>query len=172
MPIVLSRTLWYACQEEHTILGYLKNQPSAITSKSILPSVISWGIVATCCCRISKPPTAAQRRYNRAHIKTRSRIEQCFGVTKKRFHALAIPLRTRIDDSMDIIVAIACMHNLAFRTKQPNAELSCDQISEPEHRPPYDMQNREPPTTDVIDLLGKLPLEVCWYSTSHIEAIG
>ena len=63
---------------------------------------------------------------------------------KKRFHALAIPLRTEIDHSLDIVVAIACMHNLAIRTKQPNVEFSSDQISEPEHQPPDDMQNLEP----------------------------
>ena len=71
-------------------------------------------------------------------------MEQCFGVMKKRFRAFAIPLQTRIDHSMDIIVAIARMHNLAIRTKQPSVEFSCDQISEPEHQPPYDMQNLEP----------------------------
>ena len=33
-------------------------------------------------------------------------------------------------------------------------------------------RKKYPATTDVIDLLVKLPWKVYWYSTSHIEAIG
>lgn len=56
------------------------------------------------------PVTASEKRYNAAHIATRSGVEQCFGVMKQRFRALKIPLRTRLDNSMNIIVAIACLH--------------------------------------------------------------
>ena len=68
--------------------------------------------------------TRAEGKYNRSHIKTRVRIEQCFGVLKKRFHVLASPLRTRLDNTTNIIVAVTCLHNLAIYTKQPEPDYS------------------------------------------------
>ena len=69
---------------------------------------------------------------------------------------------------MDIIVTIGRMLNLAIRTKQPNVEFSCDQISEPEHQPPYDMQNLEPeeipPNNRRNRSLGEVALESLHFS--------
>uniref|UniRef100_H2Y6X0 DDE Tnp4 domain-containing protein n=1 Tax=Ciona savignyi TaxID=51511 RepID=H2Y6X0_CIOSA len=63
------------------------------------------------------PSSDAERRYNKSHIKTRSRIEQSFGVLKQRFRALRIPLRTKLDNSLVIIVAIFCLHNFAMTSR-------------------------------------------------------
>ena len=60
------------------------------------------------------PTSSGEKRYNKNHIRTRARIEQCFGFMKQR-----IPLRTRLDNSLTIIVAVACLHNFAIQRKQP-----------------------------------------------------
>ena len=72
------------------------------------------------------PTSSGEKRYNRNHIRTRARIEQCFSKMKQRFRALRIPLRTRLDNSLTIIVAVACLHNFAIQRKQP---LPADDIS-------------------------------------------
>ena len=67
---------------------------------------------------VSKPATASEHRYNTAQFKTRTRIEQAFGLLKQRFRVLRIPLRTKLDNSIVIIVAAFCLHNFAIRTRQ------------------------------------------------------
>lgn len=63
--------------------------------------------------------TPAEIKYSQAHCKTYACIEQCFRTMKGRFRALAVPLKTRLDNTMTIVVAVACLHNHAIRTKQP-----------------------------------------------------
>lgn len=65
------------------------------------------------------PSTTAERRYNHAHICSRSRIEQTFEVLKMRFRALRIPLRTKLETSLQIIIAVACLHNFAVKSRLP-----------------------------------------------------
>ena len=64
------------------------------------------------------PTTPSEKKYNKSHITTRSRIEQAFGILKQRFQALKIKLRTRLDHSLTITVAIMCLHNFAIITNQ------------------------------------------------------
>lgn len=71
---------------------------------------------------IINPQGDREKRYNAAHIKTRARIEQCFGLMKSRFRVLRSPLRTRLDNTMAIIVAVTCLHNFALKTMQPHLE--------------------------------------------------
>ena len=61
------------------------------------------------------PSGRKERNYNVAHIATRSKVERMFGVWKQRFRCLRIPLRTRLENTLVIIVATACLHNFATR---------------------------------------------------------
>jgi len=63
---------------------------------------------------VRNPITAAERRFNAAHVKTRQVVERAFGVLKQRFRCLRIPLRTNLSTSLSIIVATACLHNIAI----------------------------------------------------------
>nr|XP_039248878.1 putative nuclease HARBI1 [Styela clava] len=65
------------------------------------------------------PTSGKENRYNKAHIHTRARIEQCFGILKQRFRVLQSEMRTRLDNTLTIIVAVACLHNFAMKTNQP-----------------------------------------------------
>lgn len=61
----------------------------------------------------------ASRTYNAAHIRTRIRIEQAFGILKRRFPALHFGIRTKIDTVYAIIVACAVLHNIAIDQNEP-----------------------------------------------------
>lgn len=64
------------------------------------------------------PTCPAERRYNKAHIATRGLIERSFGVMKQRFRCLRTPLRTKLNTSLTIIVAVACLHNQAISFRE------------------------------------------------------
>lgn len=57
--------------------------------------------------------TNAERNYNYAQIRTRNPIERTFGVLKRRFPCLRLGLRTRIETSLNIIIACSVLHNIA-----------------------------------------------------------
>ncbi|XP_051816643.1 putative nuclease HARBI1 [Acanthochromis polyacanthus] len=58
------------------------------------------------------PATDPQRAFNRAHARTRARVEMLFGLMKSRFQCLKV-LRVAPDRACDIIVACAVLHNIA-----------------------------------------------------------
>ena len=64
---------------------------------------------------LRNPTTNQERRYNSAHARTRSVVERLFGIWKRRFHVLQDPMRTRLDNTLVIIVAAAVLHNIAQR---------------------------------------------------------
>lgn len=68
------------------------------------------------------PQTQAERRYNKAHQKTRKTIERTFGVWKRRFPALYFGLRTKKDTTLATIVAAAVLHNIAILKGIPEPE--------------------------------------------------
>jgi hypothetical protein len=45
---------------------------------------------------LAATPTASQRRYNSAHIRTRNTVERAFGVLKRRFPCLKMGLRVKV----------------------------------------------------------------------------
>lgn len=65
------------------------------------------------------PQTAPEKRFQKAHIKTRNFIERLFGSWKKRFPSLRIGFRVKISTTLNAIVAAAVLHNLAIDLKDP-----------------------------------------------------
>ena len=61
------------------------------------------------------PQTPAEIRFNRAHKKTRNKIECAFGVWKRRFPVLSTPIRIKLTSVPYIILGTAVLHNFARR---------------------------------------------------------
>ncbi|MPC66609.1 putative nuclease HARBI1 [Portunus trituberculatus] len=63
-------------------------------------------------------------RYNLAHAKTHNSIERAFGVLKRRFCCLSIPMRTNMDKTTATVCSAAVLHNLGinFRDGYENLE--------------------------------------------------
>ncbi|XP_018406712.1 PREDICTED: putative nuclease HARBI1, partial [Cyphomyrmex costatus] len=71
---------------------------------------------------ILNPTTPAEHLYNEAQIRTRSKIERCFGIWKRRFAILSIGTRFQtIEKTLPIIVATAILHNIAQQEIIPAA---------------------------------------------------
>ena len=64
-----------------------------------------------------KPNCDAQTRYNISHKKGRSCVERCFGVMKSRFRCLQQQINYSPTKCSKIIMACACLHNLAIDRK-------------------------------------------------------
>ncbi|XP_064639594.1 putative nuclease HARBI1 [Lineus longissimus] len=76
------------------------------------------------------PNTPQQRRYNRAHKRTRCLVERGIGQWKRRFHCLHGMLRHTPQKCCEIIAVCAILHNLAKDRALPDFD------EEPiEHRP-------------------------------------
>ncbi|XP_064617361.1 putative nuclease HARBI1 [Liolophura sinensis] len=101
--------------------------------------------------------TPAEIHYNTAQRRTRGVIERAFGIWKKRFPCISKGMHLRcsaskcnLDHNMAIIVATACLHNLARRRHDP--------LPEPE--PDLPRQNLEEPIRPLnaveADLRGNL----------------
>lgn len=65
------------------------------------------------------PQTEQERRYNRAHIKTRNSIERAFGVWKRRFNCLGKTMQICLENTKAVIVAAAVLHNIAIQQHVP-----------------------------------------------------
>lgn len=65
------------------------------------------------------PGTDKERRYNAPHIRTRNLTERTFGILKRRFAALSTPIRTKLTNIKNIILACAVLHNLAVMNRLP-----------------------------------------------------
>lgn len=63
---------------------------------------------------ILRPLTAAERRYNSAHIRTRNTVERTFGVLKRRFACLSMGLHISLDRALAVIVAVSVLHNICL----------------------------------------------------------
>ena len=61
------------------------------------------------------PQTQAERNYNKSQIRTRQVIERVFGMWKRRFPCLKFGLRTKLDTTLSIIVAVAVLYNIGKR---------------------------------------------------------
>lgn len=63
---------------------------------------------------ISNPFDEREERYNRAHISTRNTIERCFRLWKRRFQCLQHSLPVSLQNSKNVIAALAVLHNIAI----------------------------------------------------------
>ncbi len=66
-----------------------------------------------------RPQTPAEHRYNASHKRTRSTIERCFGILKRRFPVLHAEIRMKPSRVCKIISACAVLHNLAIQRNEP-----------------------------------------------------
>ena len=78
------------------------------------------------------PTSIRERNYKEAHIKTRNVIKRAFGVWKKRFAVLSIPVRTKIETTKNIIISCAVLHNIAIMNRLPLPDQDGIEIGVPE----------------------------------------
>lgn len=64
---------------------------------------------------VLRPNTVRQQRYNMSHKSTRSTIERCFGILKRRFLALHYGLRLSPLKCCNTIVACSILHNFVLQ---------------------------------------------------------
>ncbi|XP_071646583.1 putative nuclease HARBI1 [Temnothorax longispinosus] len=70
---------------------------------------------------VLNPTTPAEHLYNEAQIRTRSKIERCFGIWKRRFAVLSIGTRFHtVKRALPVIVATAVLHNIVQQNVIPN----------------------------------------------------
>lgn len=67
-----------------------------------------------------KPRNGAEKRYNAAHTKTRNTIERVFGVMKRGFPCLVHGIRMKLEKGVNIIVAVAVLHNISLEIEGIN----------------------------------------------------
>ncbi|KAK5647826.1 hypothetical protein RI129_003078 [Pyrocoelia pectoralis] len=63
--------------------------------------------------------TRGQENYNRAHVRTRVKVENVIGIWKRRFPILAYGCRLKLESILPIIVATAVLHNVARLQGEP-----------------------------------------------------
>lgn len=64
------------------------------------------------CKPLQNPVSVAEKRYQKAQIKTRNIVERTFGILKRKFPCLAIGMHFRLNKVQDIIVSCCILHNL------------------------------------------------------------
>lgn len=72
------------------------------------------------------PEGHAQQLYNESQIRSRSVVEQTFGIWKRRFPILAYGSRLKVRTVMTIIIATAILHNIAQRRREDIPPLDDD----------------------------------------------
>ena len=78
---------------------------------------------------VLNPRTESERRYNKAHIRTRNSVERMFGVWKSRFQCLRQTLRFSPVKCCRIIIATAIVHNFVMERHEdlPEALMMADE---------------------------------------------
>ena len=81
-----------------------------------------------------KPSTPKQLAFNKAHRKTRVKIEQVFGIWKRRFHLLHTEVKMHPEKVCKLVGACAILHNIAIAFNEPvmaeNTDDNAQQIPE------------------------------------------
>ena len=62
---------------------------------------------------ILAPSNEKERNYNSSHTRTRNCVERAFGVLKRRFACLSIPIRTKLQNTKRMVMACVILHNIA-----------------------------------------------------------
>ena len=81
---------------------------------------------------VLNPTIAAERRFNTAQRRTRIVIERSFGILKRRFPCVQNTMRTKLQNSLVIIVAVAVLHNIALSWNEPLPESEDEEEEEEE----------------------------------------
>ncbi|XP_062373191.1 putative nuclease HARBI1 [Sardina pilchardus] len=68
---------------------------------------------------IIAPRTQQERRYNTIHAATRSTVERCIGVLKRRFHCLHGEMRMHPERVCTVIAACTVLHNICISKRIP-----------------------------------------------------
>ena len=89
-----------------------------------------------------------QVAYNRALLRTRVIVEQAFGILKRRFACLSIPLRLKPDRACKVIVTCVILHNIARRISEPEDEIPPARGA-PDGPPDYDLDRNARAARDV-----------------------
>lgn len=85
---------------------------------------------------VLNPASAAERRYNVAHIATRNIVERTFGIWKKRFHCLTNKLTLKLETVTTVISATVVLHNIAARYMDLNDPEQVFMEDVPDYREP------------------------------------
>lgn len=62
--------------------------------------------------------------FNESLIRTRNVVERSYGVWKRRFPALGMGIRLKLDTTQALIVATAVLHNIACHENEPDAPIN------------------------------------------------
>lgn len=82
---------------------------------SVLLADSAYGAHDFVCKPLREPRTPAEKKYQKAQIKTRNSAERAIGLLKKRFPCLAIGLGFRkLSKIQDVIVACCVLHNMCI----------------------------------------------------------
>uniref|UniRef100_A0A6P7H690 Nuclease HARBI1 n=1 Tax=Diabrotica virgifera virgifera TaxID=50390 RepID=A0A6P7H690_DIAVI len=69
------------------------------------------------------PSTEGERQYNISLVQSRVKVENTFGIWKRRFPILAYGCRLQLETTLNIIVATAVLHNIAQLNGEPEPPL-------------------------------------------------
>lgn len=104
---------WYGSAHDARIFdnSLVKERIMSGTAPGILLGDAGYPLESYLMVPLRDPMTVAEKRYNKAQIKTRNTIERCFGVWKRRFPCLN-HLRLKMKTSLAVIVAVGVLHNI------------------------------------------------------------
>lgn len=69
------------------------------------------------------PSSKSEENYNFAHSKTRTTIERCFGILKRRYPCLHYGIRTKLSTTLAVVIACAILHNISIQANDSIEEL-------------------------------------------------
>ena len=88
----------------------------------------------------ANPDTPSKQRFNTAHGRTRVRIEQTFGILKRRFSCLQRGIRLSPEKACIVIMACVILHNIGIDRRDiiPSADDEHPEQQSPEDIPEQD----------------------------------
>lgn len=97
---------------------------------------------------LARPNLPEEIRYNAAHVRTRGTVERAFGLMKMRFRCMdgsGGVILSQPDQACEIIMAIACLHNIAERRNIPIINDGYQAPNNAMQQPPVIGVNDNPP---------------------------
>lgn len=81
------------------------------------------------CKPLPDPRTEAEKRYQRAQIKTKNVAERTLGVLNRRFPCLMLGMRYRVEKVQDVIVACCVLNNFILMENATPTQIDVDEIN-------------------------------------------